>query len=163
MKPEELQGKILVGVLADLKTPSYLERLETLNQGQKGIDMRYEIGMTGTGGQGIVLMGSIMAVGIATSNSILLVNFANDLRVERGISPLEAALEAGRVRLRPVLMTALAMILGMLPMAMGIGDAGKEMRTPLGIVSIGGLAVSTILTLFVIPAFYYLGSRKKKE
>jgi multidrug efflux pump subunit AcrB len=63
------------------------------------------------------LMGSIMAVGIATSNSILMVSYANDARVEKHISPLEAALEAGKTRLRPVLMTALAMIIGMVPMA----------------------------------------------
>ena len=75
------------------------------------------------------LMGAIMAVGIAVSNSILLVSFANDLRVENeDISPLEAALEAGRTRLRPVLMTALAMILGMIPMALGLGEAASRTR-----------------------------------
>src|SRR5205814_8209230 len=70
------------------------------------------------------LMGAIMAVGIAASNSILLVSFANDLRVEReGVTPVQAALEAGRTRLRPVIMTALAMIIGMIPMALGLGQA----------------------------------------
>src|SRR5262249_58915886 len=76
-------------------------------------------------------MGAIMAVGIAVSNSILLVSFANDLRIENeDISPLEAALEAGRTRLRPVLMTALAMIIGMIPMALRLGEAGGQNAPP---------------------------------
>jgi multidrug efflux pump subunit AcrB len=100
------------------------------------------------------LMGSIMAVGIAVSNSILLVSFANDLRVEKeGISPLEAALEAGRTRLRPVIMTALAMIIGMIPMALGLGEAGEQ-NAPLGRAVIGGLALATVTTLFLVPVVY---------
>jgi multidrug efflux pump subunit AcrB len=101
------------------------------------------------------LMGSIMAVGIAVSNSILLVSFANDLRIEgdREISAPEAALEAGRTRLRPVLMTALAMIIGMVPMALGLGEAGEQ-NAPLGRAVIGGLAVATLVTLLVVPAAY---------
>ena len=101
------------------------------------------------------LMGSIMAIGIATSNSILLVSFANDLRVEKGASPAEAALEAARTRLRPVLMTALAMIIGMLPMAFAMGEAGEQ-NAPLGRAVIGGLLVATLLTLFVVPVIYSL-------
>jgi len=101
------------------------------------------------------LMGAIMAVGIAVSNSILMVSFANDLRVEsdKPVTPLEAALEAGRTRLRPVLMTALAMIIGMVPMALGLGEAGEQ-NAPLGRAVIGGLAVATFVTLFVVPAVY---------
>jgi multidrug efflux pump subunit AcrB len=100
------------------------------------------------------LMGAIMAVGIAVSNSILLVSFANDLRVEReGITPLQAALEAGRTRLRPVIMTALAMIIGMVPMALGLGEAGEQ-NAPLGRAVIGGLAMATVATLFVVPVVY---------
>jgi len=101
------------------------------------------------------LMGSIMAVGIATSNSILLVSYANDVRVERNLTPLQAALEAGRVRLRPVLMTALAMILGMVPMALALGEAGEQ-NAPLGRAVIGGLLVATLTTLFVVPVIYTL-------
>ncbi len=101
------------------------------------------------------LMGSIMAVGIAVSNSILLVNFANDLRIERNLSSTEAALEAGKTRLRPVLMTALAMILGMIPMALGLGEAGEQ-NAPLGRAVIGGLLVATVVTLFVVPVIYSL-------
>jgi len=99
------------------------------------------------------LMGAIMAVGIATSNSILLVSFANDIRVERGASPKEAALEAAKVRLRPVLMTALAMILGMLPMALAMGEAGEQ-NAPLGRAVVGGLLMATVATLFVVPVIY---------
>jgi CzcA family heavy metal efflux pump len=101
------------------------------------------------------LMGSIMAVGIATSNSILMVSYANDARVERNISPLEAALEAGKTRLRPVLMTALAMIIGMVPMAMALGEGGEQ-NAPLGRAVIGGLLVATVVTLFVVPVVYTL-------
>jgi multidrug efflux pump subunit AcrB len=101
------------------------------------------------------LMGSIMAVGIATSNSILLVSYANDARVERNISPTEAALEAGKTRLRPVLMTALAMIIGMIPMALALGEAGEQ-NAPLGRAVIGGLLVATVVTLFVVPVVYSL-------
>lgn len=105
------------------------------------------------------LMGAIMAVGIAVSNSILLVSYANDLRVERHLSPLEAALEAGKVRLRPVLMTALAMILGMIPMALAMGEAGEQ-NAPLGRAVIGGLLVATCTTLFVVPVIYSLLCRR---
>lgn len=101
------------------------------------------------------LMGSIMAIGIATSNSILLVSFANDIRVERDVSPSEAALESAKTRLRPVLMTALAMALGMLPMALGLGEAGEQ-NAPLGRAVIGGLLVATIMTLFIVPTIYSL-------
>jgi multidrug efflux pump subunit AcrB len=98
-------------------------------------------------------MGSIMAVGIAASNSILLVNFANEARTEEGVDPVQAALISGRTRLRPVLMTALAMILGMLPMALGLGEGGEQ-NAPLGRAVIGGLLVATLSTLFVVPSAY---------
>jgi multidrug efflux pump subunit AcrB len=106
------------------------------------------------------LMGSIMSVGIAVSNSILLVSFANDIRIENEkLSPMEAALEAGRTRLRPVIMTAMAMIIGMIPMALGLGDAGEQ-NAPLGRAVIGGLALATVATLFVVPVVY--ASLRKK-
>jgi multidrug efflux pump subunit AcrB len=101
------------------------------------------------------LMGSIMAIGIATSNSILLVSFANDIRIEQNLSSPEAVLLAGKTRLRPVIMTALAMILGMLPMALGWGEAGEQ-NAPLGRAVIGGLIVATLYTLFLVPVIYSL-------
>jgi multidrug efflux pump subunit AcrB len=100
-------------------------------------------------------MGAIMAVGIATSNSILLVSAANGARVERKLGVVEAAVEAGKTRLRPVLMTALAMLLGMVPMALALGEGGEQ-NAPLGRAVIGGLVVATVVTLFVVPAVYTL-------
>ena len=99
------------------------------------------------------LMGSIMGIGIATANSILLVSFANEFRVTESVSPFQAALEAGRTRLRPVIMTALALILGMLPMAAGLGEGGSQ-NAPLGRAVIGGLIVATQVTLFIVPLIY---------
>jgi multidrug efflux pump subunit AcrB len=100
-------------------------------------------------------MGAIMAVGIATSNSILLVNAANDLRVQEKLGLFEATIAAGKMRLRPVLMTALAMLLGMVPMALALGEGGEQ-NAPLGRAVIGGLLVATFVTLFVVPAVYTL-------
>ena len=103
------------------------------------------------------MMGAIMAVGVGVANSNLLITFANELR-EEGYSPVAAAIEAGRIRFRPIIMTALAMILGMLPMALSLG-AGSEQNAPLGRAVIGGLFVATVSTLFVVPAVYSIFSR----
>ena len=120
------------------------------------VGILWMLALTGTTLNVESLMGSIMAIGIATSNSILLVSFANDVRVERpGLDSLGAALEAGRTRLRPVLMTALAMVIGMVPMALGLGEAGEQ-NAPLGRAVIGGLALATVVTLFVVPVIYSL-------
>ena len=100
------------------------------------------------------LMGAIMSIGVATANSILLVTFANDQR-PLGLSALEAALAAGRTRLRPVVMTALAMIIGMLPMSLGLGEGGEQ-NAPLARAVIGGLLVATVATLFIVPIIYSL-------
>src|SRR5215469_10169318 len=98
------------------------------------------------------LMGAIMTVGVATANSILLVTFANDQRAA-GMNALDAAAAAGATRLRPVLMTALAMIIGMLPMSLGLGEGGEQ-NAPLGRAVIGGLLVATFTTLLVVPIIY---------
>src|SRR5207237_4787234 len=97
-------------------------------------------------------MGAIMCIGVATPNSILLVTFANDQR-HTGHDARSAALSAGATRLRPVLMTALAMILGMLPMSLGLGEGGEQ-NAPLGRAVMGGLLVATFATLFVVPLVY---------
>jgi multidrug efflux pump subunit AcrB len=107
------------------------------------------------------LMGAIMAIGVATANSILLVTFANDERVA-GKNAMEAALSAGYTRLRPVVMTALAMIIGMLPMSLGLGEGGEQ-NAPLGRAVIGGLLVATIATLFFVPVIYSLLRNKPYE
>ncbi len=103
------------------------------------------------------LMGAIMAVGVGVANGNLLITFANELR-EEGYSPLTAAIQAGRIRFRPIIMTALAMILGMLPMALAMGS-GSEQNAPLGRAVIGGLMAATLMTLFVVPAVYSIFGR----
>jgi multidrug efflux pump subunit AcrB len=100
------------------------------------------------------LTGSIMCMGVATANSILVVSFAKD-RVMAGSSSIAAALEAGFTRFRPVMMTALAMIIGMVPMALGLGEGGEQ-NAPLGRAVIGGLMFATVATLFFVPAIFSL-------
>lgn len=104
------------------------------------------------------MIGIVMLMGLVTKNAILLVDLTNQYRREQGLSVTEALLAAGPVRLRPILMTTLAMILGMLPSAMGRGDGG-EFRAPISIATIGGLITSTLLTLVVVPVAYLLLSR----
>ncbi len=105
------------------------------------------------------LMGTIMCIGVATSNSILLLTFANDQRLETKANARDAALSAGVTRLRPVLMTALAMILGMIPMSLGLGEGGEQ-NAPLGRAVIGGLLLATVTTLFFVPVIYSLIRKK---
>ncbi|HEY9239825.1 MAG TPA: efflux RND transporter permease subunit, partial [Burkholderiaceae bacterium] len=108
--------------------------------------------ITGTTLSVPALTGAIMTMGVATANSILLVSFARQ-RLQDGVPPLSAALEAGATRIRPVLMTALAMIIGMIPMALGIGE-GAEQNAPLGRAVIGGLLFATVSTLLFVPVVY---------
>jgi multidrug efflux pump subunit AcrB len=104
------------------------------------------------------LMGAIMCMGVGTANSILVVSFAKERLLEHG-NPVAAAIEAGFTRFRPVLMTALAMIIGMIPMALGVGDSGEQ-NAPLGRAVIGGLLCATVATLIFVPAvFSFLHSR----
>ena len=98
------------------------------------------------------LIGLVLLLGLVTKNSILLVEFANQQRA-LGVPALEAMLESGRLRLRPILMTALSTIIGILPIALGLG-AGAESRRPLGVAVVGGMLSSTFLTLYLVPAFY---------
>jgi multidrug efflux pump subunit AcrB len=106
------------------------------------------------------LMGTLMCIGLTTANSILVVTFANQ-RMEAGDSPLEAALTAGYTRLRPVLMTAGAMILGMIPMALGVGEGGEQ-NAPLARAVIGGLMFATFATLVFVPSMYGLLRRRPR-
>jgi multidrug efflux pump subunit AcrB len=100
------------------------------------------------------LMGAIMCMGVATANSILVVSFARERLAAHG-DPVLAAIEAGATRLRPVLMTALAMIIGMVPLALGLGEGGEQ-NAPLGRAVIGGLVAATAATLFAVPALFGL-------
>ena len=113
----------------------------------------------------VSMMAIIMLVGIVVNNAILLMDYVNIKRRE-GYSVHDALMEAGKMKLKPIVMSTLAIIVGMLPMAIGIGSTGAEMTRPMGIVSIGGLIVSTFLTLIIIPAFYFLTTKNihaKKE
>lgn len=106
------------------------------------------------------MMATIMLVGIVVNNAILILDYVN-VRRREGLNSHDALLEAGEHKLKPIVMSTLSIVIGMLPMAMGIGGSGREFRTAMGIVSIGGLLVSSFLTLVIIPAFYYLTTKQK--
>jgi multidrug efflux pump subunit AcrB len=108
--------------------------------------------LTGTTVSVPALMGAMMCIGVATSNSVLVITFANGRRV-LGHDAQHAAVAAGMTRLRPVIMTALAMIIGMLPMSLGLGEGGEQ-NAPLGRAVIGGLLLATWTTLFFVPVMY---------
>ena len=114
--------------------------------------------ITGTTVNVVAFIGVIMLAGIVVNNAIVLVDLINQLR-SQGKEKTDAIMEAARERLRPILMTTLTTALGLLPMAIGFGE-GSEMRTPMAITVIGGLLVSTLLTLVVIPVVYSLLDRK---
>jgi multidrug efflux pump subunit AcrB len=103
------------------------------------------------------LTGAIMCMGVATANSVLVISFAREKLTEFG-NATQAALEAGFVRIRPVLMTALAMVIGMLPMALGLGEGGEQ-NAPLGRAVIGGLIFATVSTLFFVPVVFSIMHR----
>jgi multidrug efflux pump subunit AcrB len=108
------------------------------------------------------LTGAVMCMGVATANSILMVSFARD-RMQAGRPAVQAALEAGYTRMRPVLMTALAMVIGMLPMSLGLGEGGEQ-NAPLGRAVIGGLLFATVATLFFVPSVFAIihGRRERR-
>jgi multidrug efflux pump subunit AcrB len=118
--------------------------------------------VTGTTVSVPALTGSIMCMGVATANSILVVSFAKE-QMEEGRDAIQAALESGFTRFRPVIMTALAMIIGMVPMALGMGEGGEQ-NAPLGRAVIGGLMFATVATLFFVPVFFSLlhGIRQRR-
>jgi multidrug efflux pump subunit AcrB len=117
-----------------------------------GVGIVFMLFATGTTFSIPSVMGAIMSIGVATANSILVVTFANEQRLS-GLSALDAALEAGRVRLRPVMMTALAMLIGMVPMSLGLGEGGEQ-NAALGRAVIGGLIGATAATLVFVPVVY---------
>jgi multidrug efflux pump subunit AcrB len=108
------------------------------------------------------LTGAVMCMGVATANSILMISFARE-RMAEGLDPIQAAVEAGYTRMRPVIMTALAMIIGMLPMALGFGEGGEQ-NAPLGLAVIGGLMFATVATLLFVPVVFSIfhGRRLRK-
>ncbi|MDA7857862.1 efflux RND transporter permease subunit [bacterium] len=117
--------------------------------------------ITGTPLSAVALLGVIMLGGIVVNNGIVLIDYINNLR-KKGVEIREAIIRAGRIRLRPILMTTLTTVLGLLPMALGLGE-GAELRAPLAITVMGGLLVSTCLTLLVIPTFYLISAKLMKK
>ena len=118
--------------------------------------------VTGTTFSLNAFLGSIVLVGIATNNAIVLIDAANLLRRENGLDPYAAIVEAGRRRLRPILMTTLTTVLGMLPIALAFGE-GAEIQAPLARVVLGGLLVSTLITLFLLPVLYLITERRQMK
>ena len=117
--------------------------------------------LTGKTMNTVSMMSIIMLLGIVVNNAILLLDYTNQL-VKKGMSVHDALVEACPTKLKPILMSTIAIIFGMMPMALGIGSSGVEIRQPMGIVSIGGLVASTLLSLLIIPSIYYATSRRKK-
>jgi len=149
---------LLAAILESLSQPLMI--LGTVPLAMIGVFVSLD--MTGKTMNIMSMMAIIMLLGIVVNNAILLLDYTNILRRE-GKGVTEALIEACPTKLKPILMATIAIILGMLPMAMGLGSAGREFRQPMGIVSIGGLVVSGVLTLVVIPAIYNLTSRRKKQ
>jgi len=135
--PLAITGALATLKLVALLTPTFIGRL--LNFSGATMNLYSKIGM-------------ILLIGLVCKNSILLVEYTNQLR-EKGLDTVAAVLEAGRIRLRPILMTSVATIMGALPVAIGVG-AGSDSRKPLGYAIVGGVFFSTALTLFVVPVAY---------
>jgi HAE1 family hydrophobic/amphiphilic exporter-1 len=121
----------------------------------------FALWITGSTLSVVVFIGLILLAGIVVNNAIVLIDFINQLR-EKGMEKLEAIVEAGRSRLRPIMMTTLTTVLGLLPLALGLGE-GAEVRAPMAITVIGGLTVSTMLTLLVIPVMYAVMDRRASK
>ena len=149
---------LLAAILEDLKQP--LMVLGTFPLALIGVI--WGMILTGMTMNIIAMMSIVMLLGIVVNAAILILDYANIEIRERGKSVTEALLEACPVKLRAIIMSAVAIILGMLPMALGMGASGREFRQPMGIVTIGGLVVSTILTLFIIPILFNMIMKSKK-
>lgn len=149
---------LLSAILESFVQPFFI--MATLPLGLIGVFL--SLPLTGTTYNLSSLMGIIMLIGIVVNNAILILDYANQLVRIKNYNVKDALIEAGTLKLKPQIMSSFALILGMLPMALQIGEAGKEFRAPLGIVSISGLITSTFLTIFVIPAVYFLFSKGKR-
>jgi len=146
---------ILVFLLMVIKFQSWLDPMIVLLAVPFALSgVTWALYLTGTYLSVPALMGGLMCIGLATANSILVVSFAAD-RMAEGYTAVEAAVAAGFTRLRPVVMTAAAMVLGMLPMALALGEGGEQ-NAPLGRAVIGGLSFATFATLVFVPAMFAL-------
>lgn len=149
---------LLAAILESLTQPLII--MSTVPLGLIGVVLALFI--SGTAINIISMLAIIMLVGIVVNNAILILDHVNMKRKE-GMNSRDALLEAGMLKLKPIIMSTLSIVIGMLPMALGIGPSGREMRMSMGIVSIGGIVVSTLLALIVIPAFYYLTTHNDKK
>ena len=149
---------LLAAMLESLTQPLMI--MGTVPMALMGVFVAMDI--TGSTMNIISMMAIIMLVGIVVNNAILIFDYTNILRKE-GQGVKEALIEACPTKLKPIIMATVAIILGMVPMALGMGAAGREFRQPMGIISIGGLVASTLLTLLVMPALYHLTTRQKKS
>ncbi|MCL2480480.1 MAG: efflux RND transporter permease subunit, partial [Spirochaetaceae bacterium] len=147
---------LLAGILEKLFQPIII--LTTIPLSLIGVVLTFLI--TGSNMNFVSMMAIIMLAGMVVTNAILILDYSNQL-VVKGLTKREALLEACPIKFKPILMANIAVILGMLPMAMGIGAAGAEMRQPMGLVTIGGVITSTLLTLIVIPAIENILARTK--
>ncbi len=151
---------LLAGILESLVQPLYI--LATIPLALIGVF--YSLLLTGSTMNIASMLAIVMLIGIVVNNAILLLDYTNQLVREKGRKVRDALLEACPARLKAILMSTIAIILGMLPMAAGIGASGREMRQPMGIVSIGGVLVSAVFTLVLIPLLYdMLGGKRKKK
>jgi HAE1 family hydrophobic/amphiphilic exporter-1 len=125
------------------------------------IGVFFGLAITGLSMNIVSMLAIVMLVGIVVNNAILLLDYTNQLVRQKKYSVHDALIEACPTKLKPIIMSTLAIILGMLPMALGIGSSGAEMRQPMGIVSIGGLIASTLLSLIVIPVLYNVVTRRQ--
>jgi HAE1 family hydrophobic/amphiphilic exporter-1 len=150
---------LMAAILESFVEPIYI--MFTIPLGLIGIILASWI--TGTNLGITSIMGIIMLTGIVVNNAILLIDFTNQLIRQEGKHIRDALIESTVTKLKPIIMSNAALALSMIPMAMGSGASGAEMRAPLGIVSIGGIIASTALTLYFIPAVYYIFAREKHE
>ena len=150
---------LLASILESFFTPFLI--LTTLPMATIGVFILMFI--TGTTMNLFSMMAVIMLIGLVVNDAILILDYTKLLIRTKGLSVKEALIEACPTKMKAVLMTSMAIILGMMPMALGFGSSGKEMRIPMAMVQIGGMATSTILTLLLIPSLYYVFSKKEKE
>jgi HAE1 family hydrophobic/amphiphilic exporter-1 len=149
---------LLAAMLESLTQPLMI--MGTIPLALMGVFVAMDI--TGSTMNIISMLAIVMLVGIVVNNAVLIFDYTNILRKEgRGVK--EALIEACPTKLKPIIMATVAIILGMIPMALGMGASGREIRQPMGIVSIGGLVASTLLILVAMPSIYYLTTRQKKS
>ena len=158
LTPEEEAFVPLEDFFVSFSIVGYGESVRRIKMYFDDEDISSDLRITGSTISVVVMIGAILLAGIVVNNAIVLIDLINKLRA-KGMSKLEAIMEGGSLRLRPIMMTTITTTLGLLPLAIGVGE-GAEIRAPMAITVIGGLTVSTLLTLVVIPVVYSALDRK---